>query len=109
MATQSDFIQWRKYHTNALNYLDNLNLEEYPFHTKVKKLYMQPNATLQALPEPENQGDSIRKKYTPCQGVDSLLIEYIITAVSQTASQIPGNHACLRPPAARIEVPPPPL
>ena len=36
MATQNDFIQWTKYHTNALSYLDALNLEECPFHTKVK-------------------------------------------------------------------------
>ena len=37
MATQNGFIQWAMYYTKALDYLNILNAEECPSHTKIKK------------------------------------------------------------------------
>ena len=108
IATHNDFIQWTKYCIKALNYLDTLNSDEWPFHTKVKKFIDSAKHHFASPLEVENQEDS-PKKHIISWGVDSLMVEYINTAAIQKAYQMSDNHTQLRPPDARIEVPSPTL
>ena len=106
MATQNDFIQWENYYTPALKYLDIINAEEYPFHTKISKFIDVAKSHFESSSRgKKNQKDSQGEKHIMRQAADSFVTEH--TAVSKRADQMSDNQAHLRPPAVRTKVLPP--
>ena len=88
--------------------MGTLNFEEGPFHTNVKKFIDAAKCHFASPTRGRKSRRQPKKRHIIGQGVDSPMIQYINTAVSQRVYQISGSHACLRPSAARTEVSPPP-